>query len=57
MAAILKIDIRYDVITPALIVWLLWNLAGGCKMICLWLYTRQNRNRKQNCNIAAVLFR
>ena len=37
---------RYDVITPPMIIRLLRNLAGRCKMACQWLYIDRNRNRK-----------
>jgi len=53
-AAILKN--RYNVITPPAIDWLLRNLADRCKITCKWLSICQNRNRKQNSNMAAVRF-
>ena len=37
---------RQDVITPPLFVWLLWHLAGRCKMTCRWLHMGPYWNRK-----------
>ena len=37
---------RQDVITSPLFVWLLWHLAGRCKMTCRWLHMGPYWNRK-----------